>query len=243
MGCDALGVGAVDPLDEALEAKPSEVVALLCRAVVVERTTIWARRDLWVSPPITWAKAAIEPSSAIVRGSPKRSPGARWRATSLVMTSVEKPGGLVLAAVDDARLTTSETRSRRPGSRCPAIAASSRRGRAGSSKTAVSETSSWATEKDRSNPARRSHGERVGHDRGHPRKKVAHVAGTETRADAMGGRFVGDATRPLEGRLGEPAFSSGRSAHSCPSPRRSGIGRVRESATKAGPHCRSAKQR
>ena len=50
-------------------------------------------QDLLVSPPMTWAKAATEPSRAMVRGSPKRSPGARWPSWTLGSTIDSRVAG------------------------------------------------------------------------------------------------------------------------------------------------------
>ena len=43
---------------------------------------------------MTWAKAAMEPSRAMVRGSPKRRPGARWPSWTVGSTTDFEGGGI-----------------------------------------------------------------------------------------------------------------------------------------------------
>lgn len=70
-------MGALDPFDQALQAKPPEVVGGLVGVVGGANGSAICARVL-VNPAMTWSNDAIDASRAITRGSPKRSPGARW---------------------------------------------------------------------------------------------------------------------------------------------------------------------
>src|SRR6266568_626155 len=81
VGRDGIAGGAGDPIDEALEAQSTQVVAHATRCVrgwvETEEPAIRGRRSRLRKPPGRWAKLHRPWKSAITRASPNRRPGAR----------------------------------------------------------------------------------------------------------------------------------------------------------------------